>query len=320
MIRETRAAKPLALLLVMVAACLGGCAGSRVKPVSQTRVQAMEHNRRGVEAEARGERDRALAEFSKALKLQSSVENTDGMIVALINSARTQRLKGDLSSARQSVERAASLLAEGSELASELFYEKAKILLAAGEIAAARVWAVRAEAAEKGDARGRRQNLVAALMLRQGLPDQARELLEQALQLNRKAEMAAEEANSLRLLGEIHLVQGGYDRAGACYREALKLDKEFGLGAKIAADLCGLGAVAAKRGDNSGAIGWYRRALEVSSNGGDAGSAAATMALLAQLYRLNGDQVMAEQLEAELGKIAVPGAAKVPQASPLTRP
>jgi len=230
----------------------------------------MEHNRRGVEAEARGDREQALAEFSEALRLQSSVDNTDGMVVALINSARTQRLKGDLPSARLSVERAISLLPGESDLASELFYEKAKVLVAGGELSAATEWAVRAEAAERGDARGRRMNLVAALKLRQGFPDQAREQLEQALTFNRKGGMLAEEANSLRLLGEIALMQGSHDRAFERYQGALLLDKELGLGTKIAADLSGLGAVAAGKGDNAGAIGWYRRALEVSRSGGDA--------------------------------------------------
>lgn len=277
-----------AVLLLMAAASLAGCAGNRPRPVSPPRAQAMEHNRRGVEAEARGDREQALAEFSEALRLQSSVDNTDGMVVALINSARTQRLKGDLPSARLSVERAISLQPEGSDLASELFYEKAKILVAGGELLAATQWALRAEAAEGGDARGRRMNLVASLKLRQGFPDQAREQLEQALTFNRKAGMLAEEANSLRLLGEIALMQGSYDRAFERYQGALLLDKELGLGTKIAADLSGLGAVAAGKGDNARAIGWYRRALEVSRSGGDTAQAAAAMERLAQLHRLTG--------------------------------
>ena len=281
-----------AVLLVAAAVSLAGCAGARPKPMSPPRAQALEHNRRGVEAEARGDREQALAEFLESLRLQSSVDNTDGMIVALINSARTQRLKGDLSSARQGLERALSLLPEGSDLASELFYEKAKVLAAGGELFSAVQWAVRAEAAETGDARGRRLNLVAALKLRQGFPDQAREQLEQALAFNRKAGMSAEQANSLRLLGEIELMQGSYEKASERYLGALLLDKELGLGARIAADLSGLGAVAAKKGDNAGAIGWYKRALEVSRSGGNDLQAADAREKLAQLYRLNGEEAL----------------------------
>ncbi|HBA89699.1 MAG TPA: hypothetical protein DCZ75_17435 [Geobacter sp.] len=232
------------------------------------------------------------------------------MIVALVNSARTQRLKGDLQGARDSVERAASLLPEGSGLASELHYEKAKLLLAAGDLSAAREWAVKAEAAEKGDQMGRRRNLVAALLLRQGASAEAKEQAEQALELNRKAKLTAEEANSLRILAEIHLTQGSGDRAGENYRQALALDKELGLGSKIATDLCGLGAVAAKGGDTAGAAAWYRRALEVSRNGGDNASAAAAAERLAQLYRLQGDAPRAQQAEEERKKLLGAGAAK----------
>ena len=295
MISGNRTVKTILLLVLLSTVWLGGCAVKRAKPLSQPRQQALQHNRLGIEAAARGDRGKALSEFSEALRLQSSIDNSEGMIVALVNSARIQRLQGDLQSARQSVERALSLSSGSSIFGSELFYEKAKVLSAAGDLTAALEWGVRAEAAEQGEARGRRQNLVALLLLRQGFPDQAKERLEQALQLNRKARMSAEEANSQRLLGEIHLVQGSYDKSGAGYQEALILDKALGLGARIAADLSGLGAVAARKGDIPGAIGWYQRSLEVSRNGGDKESAAATTAELAHLYQLNGQK--AEEAE-----------------------
>lgn len=282
-----RGVSRLAAVLLPVAFWLGGCAGV-VKPVSQPKVLAMEHNRRGVEAEARGDRQKALAEFAEALRLQSSVDNADGMLVALVNSARTQRLGGDLQSARSSIERGEVLLSDGSDLAAELYYEKAKILAATGDLAEALKWAQRAEAAERGEARGRRLNLVASLKLKQGEPDQARELLERAQVANREAKLFSEEANSLRLLGEIHLLQGAYVKASECYQGALALDKELGFSGKIASDLYGLGSVSAASGDRRGAIGWYLRALEASRSGGDAARAAATLEKLAQLYRLNG--------------------------------
>lgn len=292
------------VFLLLVAALLsGGCAAKQVQPLPKARVQAMEHNRRGIEAQSRGEQEKALAEFEKALRLQTSIDNTEGMIVALVNGGRTQRLKGDLQGARDSIERALALLPEGSELASELRYEKAKVLLAAGDVQGASEWAVKAEAAEKGDQAGRRKNLVAALLLRQGLTGQAREQAEQALELNRKAELTGEEGNSLRLLAEIHLVQGSYDRAGDGYRQALALDKKLGLGAKIACDLSGLGAVAAKSGDTAGAIAWLRRAFEVSRSGGETSLAVAAGEQLAALYRLQGEAALAQQMEEERKKL-----------------
>lgn len=281
------------LLVLLATLCICGCAATPQKPVSRPHALALEHNRRGVQAEARGDRDRALSEFNEALRLQGAVDNAEGMVVALVNIARTQRLKGDLQSAGSSVERALALLPEGSALGSELFFEKAKVLHAAGEIAAATGWAVRAEAGAKGAELGRRLNLVALLKLRQGEVKQAAEVLERALPLNGGGAASAEEANSLRLLGEVALLQGEHDKAFESYRAALALDQELGLGKKIAADLAGLGGVAAARGDTAGAIGWYRRAVEVSKHGGDADGAAAAAAKLAQLYGLDPSAVHA---------------------------
>lgn len=305
-----KGASRFAALLLPVALCLAGCAGGAVKPVSIPRAQAMDHNRRGVEAEARGDRQKALAEFAEALRLHTSVDNTDGMIVALVNSARTQRLGGDLQSAQLSVERGASLLPGGSDLASELYYEKAKVLAAAGDLPAALEWAQRAEAAEQGEGRGRRLNLVAALKLKQGFPDQSGEILERALAANREAKLRGEEANSLRLLGEIHLLQGGYAKALECYQGALALDKELGFSGKIAGDLSGLGSVSAASGDRKGAIGWYLRALEASRAGGDSARAAATLEKLAQLYRLTGEVESARLLEEQRKELLASGVAR----------
>lgn len=285
-------------ILSLVALSWAGCAGSSGKGMAPARLQAIDHNQRGIEAEARGNGDAALAEFSQAFRLHGSIENRDGMVIALINIARTLRLRGDLASARQAIERASSLLQEHSALAPELSFERAKILLAAGELTAAHEWAVRA-AAETGEGRGRRLNLVALTLFRQGLPAQAREQAESALGLNRASGLAGEEANSLRLLGEIELAQGRGDRATDFFNGALSLDKELGSGRKIAADLRGLGRAALTTGDLTGAIGFCRRALEVSLNNGDSASAADDMARLAELYQRQGEPELAEQIAAE---------------------
>ena len=167
----------------------------------------------------------------------------------------------------------------------------------------AKEWAVRAEAAEMGGSLGRRANLVGAIMLRQGLPDQARQQLEKALKWNRADASAGEEANALRLLGEIHLAAGSNDSALGCYQGALALDKELGFAGKIAADLRGIGTVLRNKSDIPGAVGFYQRALQVSLNSGDASLAADDMAQLAQLYRLNGDSSLARQMDEERKKL-----------------
>ena len=308
MIRDNRdRLRALGVLLFSLAPlCLAGCAGKNARPLAPARLQAIAHTERGIELEAGGQNEPALAEFGEALRLQSAIENDEGMVIALINIARTRRLKGDLAAARQAAERAALLLPQSSELESELYFERAKILLAAGDLASAQSWALRAESAEKGGALGRRANLVAAIVFRRGLPEQAREQAERALTLSRADRLVGEEANALRLLGEIHLVQGTSARAIDCFSEALSLDKEQSLGRKIALDLRGLGRALRKKGDLPRAIGFYRRALEVSLNRGDAGSASGDLDVLTELYRLNGEPVLAEQLAAERKKLPAP--------------
>jgi tetratricopeptide (TPR) repeat protein len=293
----------LPALLTLALFCLGGCAGNSAKQLSPLRLQAISHNQRGVEQEAGGRRDAALEEFSQALRLQSSIENTDGMIVALVNIARTQRLKGDLSAARQAIENAAALLREPSDLASELYFERAKVLLAAGELTAAGEWALRSEAAERGSGVGRRTNLVATILLRQGLPDRALEQAEKALKLNQADGLAAEEANSQRLLGEVHLAKGRGGRAAACYGAALSLDKELSFGRKIADDLRGLGSAGLQDNDLPKAIGFYRRALEVSLNCGDTSLVLADMDRLSAMYRQSGESGLAEKIDGERKKL-----------------
>lgn len=292
------------LVLAFVAASLSGCAGKQVQPISPVRAQALEHNRRGVEAEGRGDRERAVAEFAEALRLQGSIENTDGMVVALVNLARTRRLAGDLNAARESVERALALLPEKSDLAAEVHFEKAKVLQAFGDLAGATAWALSSEAAEQGDGKGRRLNLVALLMLRQGMPEKARETLERALAANRSAGMQSEEANSLRLFGEVALSQGDLAKARESYQGALHLDKELGLSARIAADLSGLGEVAARKGEHAAAVDWYRRSLEVSRSGMDLARAAAALDRLAELHRLAGEEKLAREAAEERKALA----------------
>jgi len=279
-----------------------GCAGTAVKSLSQARLEAISHNQRGVQQELRGDRDEALAEFSEALRLHGSIENLDGMTVARINMARTHRLRGDLRSARSVIDPALALLPEPSDLAPELFFENAKIYLAAGDLVAAKDWSLRSAALEKGGELGRRLNLVGTVLLRGGSAQEAREQVERALKVNRDRGMAVEEANSLRLLGEIHLGQGRNAEAIHCFNAALLLDKDLGLGKKIASDLRGLGAAASKNDDLAGAVAYYRRAVAVSLSGGDAGAAAEATARLAELYRKAGEPLPASKLEEQRAK------------------
>ncbi|MCM0083528.1 tetratricopeptide repeat protein [Geomonas sp. Red32] len=290
-------------IIALLTLLLSGCGGGAAKRLPQARLDAVACTERGIAAQAGGHQDDALAQFGEALRLQSSIENNEGMVVALVNIARTERLKGMLAPARESIDRAVSLLPESSTVASEVCFEKAKILLAAGDLAAAKEWALRAEGAEKGDAAGRMANLTALISLKQGLRDQAREQAERARNLNRSVSATQEEANSLRLLAEISLAKGEGKSARELFGQALGLDKDLGLGRKVAADLRGVACAAAVEGDKASAIAYYRRSMEASLNGGDRSAAAGDMARLAGLYRATGQEKLARQIEEDLNKL-----------------
>ncbi len=282
-----RRAVAAALLLCAVACIpLSGCSGPTPLSVPPAKENAETWNRRGLAAEARGDRDGAISAFREALKITRSIEDADGSSVALINLARVHRLKGELSPAKDRIDEALLLAPPGSSLFPETAFEKAKVGLAMGDLPAAREWARKAVQAETGSSRGRMLNLLARVRFLEGTADEARSLAGTALEANRGAGARGEEANSLRLLGDI-AAEGG-DRKGAegLYLDALSIDKEIAESRKIAADLRALGAAAAARGETERALVFYGRAAVVSRNGDDPKEADAA---LKEMERLKGN-------------------------------
>jgi tetratricopeptide (TPR) repeat protein len=276
-----------AVLLLCSAACLplSGCSGPAPLPVPPAKESAGAWNRRGLAAEARGDRDGAIAAFGEALKVNRSIEDTDGAAVALINLARVHRLKGELPPAKEQIDDALLLVPPGSPLFPEAAFEKAKVALASGDLPAAREWAEKAVRADAGPARGRMLNLLARVDFLEGRMNEARSGAGTALEANRGSGARGEEANSLRLLGDVAAAGGERKGAEALYLEALAIDKEIAESRKIAADLRALGAAAAARGETERALVFYGRAAEVSRNGDDPKGAEAA---LLEISRLRG--------------------------------
>jgi len=285
--------------LVLCTFLISGCSGATLKSIPPAQFQAIHHNQLGVAEEVAGNSELALSEFSEALRLHASMENVDGMVIVLINIARTYRLSGDIASAKAAIERASTLLPGTSGLAGELWFEKAKIFLAAGDLASAKEYAVKAAGVEESTNSGRRLNLVGIISLRQGLLGEAGSQAEKALQLNGADGSEAETANSYKLLAEICTAREEYGQAAEWYAKALAADKIIGEGKKIASDLCGLALIAEKQKDLPGAIGYYRRALDVSRNSKDLRLAALVMNALAKLYRESGQPLLAEKIDSE---------------------
>jgi tetratricopeptide (TPR) repeat protein len=265
--------------------------------------RAAARNRQGLSAEARGDRDGALAAFGESLKLHRSVEDFPGAAVALVNLARVHRLRGEIPLAKEKIDAADPLLPPGSPLFPEMAFEKAMIGLASGDLPAAKEWATRAVDTEKGDASGRMLNLLARILLLEGRSDEAQGRAEGALAANRNAGARGEEANSLRLLGDIATARMDRGRAGEFYAASLSIDKGIANSRKIAADLRALGALAAGAGDTGKAIGFYTRAYDVSVNGDDPREAASALLELARLYEKAGAPEKAQSARTEREKL-----------------
>jgi len=298
-------ALPLFLVCVLFWMAGAGCSGPLPPPAPPAKEKSAAWNRRGLAAEARGDHDEALAAFGEALKIHRSVEDAAGAAVALVNLARIHRFKGDLPLAKERIDAATLLLPPDSPLIPETAFEKAKIGLASGDLPAAKEWAAKAVDAEKGDASGRMLNLLARVLFLEGKGDEALGRAEAALATNRKSGLRGEEANSLRLLGDIAAARRDRTNAQDLYAAALSIDKDLAKSGKIAADLRALGAVAAAGGDMGGALAFYTRAYDVSINGDDRREAAAALLEIARLFEKTGAPDKAKSAMTEREKLLI---------------
>ncbi len=278
---------------------LVGCAGKPPVALSGLHMEAIRHNQRGIKAEARGESPQALEEFSETLRISNSIENTEGIVVALVNSSRVNRHNGDAKAALIAVSRATTLVTSSSPLYSEVAFEMAQATLLSGELGEAAVWAEKA-VADKSDVKyGMRVNLLARMCFLKGDLTGAEVKVREALHLNRELEMRAEEANSLRLLGDIQTADKRRVEAAESYGQALAIDKTIGKSRKIADDLRGLALLSLSQNNSDSALVYYQRSFTVSSTGGDRSGAADDLLKMSRIHVTRGEKDQSERLLAE---------------------
>ena len=287
------------LLSITLSAGLTGCGGNGSSRTSATQLTAINHNQRGIKAESRGDLELALAEFTESLRINSTVENTDGMVVALVNIARVNRYKGETDAAREAINKAVPMVATVSPLFSETAFEKSMVSLQSGDFSEAEEFATKSLAAEKGGKRGSGLNLLARILYLQGHFTEARVKAEEALAHNGKMGLQEEEANSLRLLGGIFTATKRPAEALEAFNRALEMDKALGKSRKIATDLRELALLHLSMNEPVKTISFYQRAFTVSLNDGDLGASARDLEKMAQLYEKLGEKQKAERLLAE---------------------
>lgn len=264
---------------VAAALLAGGCAGV---PPTQNRIeqQASALNQRAARAYEQGDYRRAAALYRQALRLNTAVENPEGIAVNTLSLARAHQAGADAAAAHRALD---ELLAHGPlplppAHRAEAQARKAQLYLDANDAERAREWSEKALASCAGCAAlPAIQTLRGRSALAAGNPAAALDWAGKSLSATGDT---GERANALRLSGEAQLARGEHQAALAALGQALELDRGLGLPARIFLDLMALGRAHLQLGNRTAARDYFSRARSVSAAAGDdAGVRAAARAI-----------------------------------------
>jgi len=281
----------IALLFVFI-----GCGGPSAPTLSAVHEKAVEHNQKAAKALENGDYEKALAYYMEALRVNRSIENTEGIAVNLINIAVLYQKKGNTSSAHEFVDIAFSIPDVSNEIRSDAAYEKARIYLKGENTAKAKEWVNNSLSLNRGLREGSRWNLMGRIALTEGKYEEALTIANTALRFNRENKQRAEESNSLRLMADINAQKGLYSESRELYKKSLEIDKELGDSKKIAMTLRRIGTLSLKQGHFQDAVTFYMRAYDVSSSAGDTEGTSEVLDFMSDAYRKSGNEEKAEEM------------------------
>ncbi len=266
-------------------AAAAGCASQPPAPPAK-RQQAIEANGKATVLFQRGDYAGAIGEYGRALEIERSIENEDGVAANLINLSITYQRAGERDNARSAIAEildSAAMrfpqprIAEAALRSAILLAEERKT-----EAAAKALERSRAACARGCALGGKIDNVEAQLALLDGKHDAAKAAAQRALSANRSRGDREEIANSLRLLGAATLESGRPAEVEALAREALEIDKQLAVPAKIFRDLVLLGRAARARGQAEDAAQYLGRALVVARAAHDDVAVGEVTSLLAE--------------------------------------
>jgi tetratricopeptide (TPR) repeat protein len=292
MMRSAKLALRSALPLALLAACV---ASPPAAPTPAGEAAMIDANRRADAYLRGGDLEGAARQYREAMRVARTVEDTEGIATNAINLSIVYQRMGKAEDARASL----SLLLNRSQLTfsqehmAQAALRRAVLDMDDHRAASAGEWLDRAagycgRGCSVSDAI---QNVRGQLALDAGRPDQAAASAKSALSTSRATGDRVEQANALRLLGEIAIRTGDAASASTYLGEALAIDRELGLPRKIHLDLIALGRASASRGDRAAARSFYERARAVSEADRDSAGAAQAKALIDAL----GDTMQAKQ-------------------------
>jgi tetratricopeptide (TPR) repeat protein len=265
---------------------LVGCASQPPPAPPAKRVQAIEANNRGWALFQRGDYGAAATEFRRAVEIERSIENEEGVAANLINLSIAYQRAGDRVAARSAVAEILDnpLMRFPPGRVAEAALRSAILLTEEREVDAAAKVLERSRALCGGRCplSGKIDNVEAQLALLRGRHEEARVAAQRALSANRSRSDREEVANSLRLLAGAALAAGKPAEVEPLAKEALEIDKQLAVPAKIFRDLVLLGRAAKARGNTEDAAQLLGRALVVARAAQDATAIAEVQGLLAE--------------------------------------
>lgn len=280
-----------------------GCLGRVPHPLSTSQMQAIAHIQRGIKSEANGDRQQAQKDFSEALRISRSIENSEGIVVALVNISRAHRHGGDANAALIAISSALPHVTPQVPLYAEVAFEMAQANLLTGKLDKASEWASQAVSTDNSSTRGMMMNLQARILYLKGNVSVAEVTAREALHLNRKNGLREEEANSLRTLGDVQAFGNRSAEATVSYNQALEIDKVCGKSRKIVADLRALASLSLSKDNSEQALDFYARAFAASSTNGDFFGASEDLLNMSRIHERRGEKALSERLLTERGTI-----------------
>jgi len=265
---------------------LAGCASQAPALQPTKRLQAIEANNRGTAFFQRGDYAAAAAEFRRAVDIERSIENEEGVAANLINLSIAYQRAGEKAAARAAVAEILSspLMRFPPERVAEAALRSAILLTEERDTDAAAKALERSRSlcAGRCPLTGKIDNVAAQLALLGGRNDEAHAAAQRALSANRSRGDREEVANSLRLLGAAALAAGKPAEVEPLAKEALEIDKQLAVPSRIFRDLVLLGRAAKARGNAEDAVQLLGRALAVARAANDQTAIAEVQSLLAE--------------------------------------
>jgi len=254
--------------LLFITAC-----GHTPPKLSDAHLRAVEFNQKAESAFKKGNYKNALDFYDKALKINRSIENIDGIAINLINMAAVYYRLNDKDNALRYIDEALKPLdlEVRNKLLSEAMFLKSLLYLEDGDYEKAVQYAdLSLSSCQKESCleEGKIYNLKGRIALLKEDSASAVTLGMEGLKLNEAHDDKLEMANSLRLTAEAKTKNREYEEAKRLYEEAMLIDKSIGLSKKIAMDLMGIGNLFFRQELFEKALSYYQRALSVSKEAG----------------------------------------------------